>query len=71
MGRFKARIRVLEMELKGAAMPPLDLKALFEQSVYITRLYVTRGIRTLPLPLPLPITLNPTLTLNPSPSPKP
>ena len=26
-------------------MPPLDLVALFEQSVYITRLYVTRGIR--------------------------
>lgn len=45
VGRFKARIRVLEMELKGQAMPPLDLKDLFEQSVYITRLYVTRGIK--------------------------
>ena len=26
-------------------MPPLDLKDLFEQSVYISRLYVTRGIK--------------------------
>ena len=27
------------------SMPQLDLKDLFEQSVYISRLYVTRGIK--------------------------
>ena len=45
VGRFKARLRVVEADLKSKALPRLDLVDLFEQSVYITRLYVTRGIK--------------------------
>ena len=45
VGRFKARIRVIETAHKASAHPPLDLKYLFEQGVYVTRLYVTRGTK--------------------------
>lgn len=45
VGRLKARIRVIEVDLKSRALPRLDLADLFEQAVYITRLYVTRGIK--------------------------
>ena len=45
VGRFKARLRVVESDLKSKALPRLDLADLFEQSVYITRVYVTRGIK--------------------------
>ena len=45
VGRFKARLRVIEADLKSRALPRLDLADLFEQSVYITRVYVTRGIK--------------------------
>lgn len=48
VGRVKARVRVLEAELKSMAPPKLDLPDLFEQSVYITRAYVTRGIKLAP-----------------------
>ena len=45
VGRFKARMRVVEADLKSHVLPRLDLVDLFEQGVYITRLYVTRGIK--------------------------
>jgi len=45
VGLFKARMRVVEADLKSHALPRLDLVDLFEQGVYITRLYVTRGIK--------------------------
>ena len=48
VGKFKARVRVLEVAIKAQAMPPLELRDLFEQSVYIARLYITRGIKLEP-----------------------
>ena len=45
VGRFKARLRVVEADLKSKALPRLDLADLFEQAVYITRVYITRGIK--------------------------
>ena len=45
VGRFKARLRIIEADLKSKALPRIDLADLFEQAVYITRVYVTRGIK--------------------------
>ena len=41
----KMRVRVVPLAEKSSTYPPLDLKELFRQGVYITRVYVTKGIR--------------------------
>ena len=41
-------MRIIEADLKSKALPQLDLQDLFEQTVYITRLYITRGIKLTP-----------------------
>jgi len=48
VGRFKARVRIVEADLKSKVGQDWNLSDLFEQSVYITRLYVTRGIKLTP-----------------------
>ena len=48
VGKFKARLRVIETTRKNEAGPQISLPELFEQSVFITRLYVTRGIKLEP-----------------------
>ena len=48
VGKFKARLRVIETTRKNEAGPQINLPELFEQSVFITRLYVTRGIKLEP-----------------------
>jgi len=45
VGKFKARVRVVEADLKAKAGESVNLVDLFEQSVYISRLYVTKGIK--------------------------